>query len=116
MSRTAIQDEIEHLFQRFQEHLKPADGMEALLVRSMAVHYCYAQRATLLQNAALEDPAGIPVRQFETLLNLEAVHQRAYHQARESLDRMQRLRRQSQIGFVSRKPSRTPIILTTKIQ
>ena len=87
------------------EH-QPADTTEQMLIHEMAQSFWLAQRALGLQNECFTAD-GVDERRLSLFMRYHTTHERAFHKALNTLIRMQKDRRKSDLaasrGFVSHR-------------
>ena len=82
-----------------KEH-EPANETEELLVTEMAQSWWLVQRALRLQNDCFREN-GIDEKRLSLFLRYQTTRERAFHKALNTLHRLQKERRKTQVGFVS---------------
>ncbi|MBV8903586.1 MAG: hypothetical protein JOZ22_08125, partial [Acidobacteriia bacterium] len=93
------------------EH-QPADTTEQMLIHEMAQSFWLAQRALGLQNECFTAD-GVDERRLSLFMRYHTTHERAFHKALNTLIRMQKDRRKSDLaasrGFVSQSAISTSV-------
>jgi hypothetical protein len=85
----------------FQDH-KPSNTTEAALVKSMAQHHWFAQRAVRLQTEAFS-ANGVNERKLAVYLRYQTTHERAFHKCLSDLLKLRATMAKELIGFESQK-------------